>query len=75
MKRNQKAMRPVPEPTEAEIQHAAYLLWIEDGKPEGRELDHWLAAREKLRHRPGRKARTRGRRVKLAAPADETITA
>lgn len=39
-------------PTETEIQHAAYLLWIEEGRPEGRDLAHWLAAQHRLR-RPG----------------------
>lgn len=44
-------------PTEAEIQHAAYLLWIENGRPEGRDLEHWLTAKELLCHRHGREAR------------------
>ena len=42
-------------PTEIEIQHAAYLLWIEEGRPEGRDLDHWLAAQHLLRHRAARR--------------------
>ena len=45
---------PAPEPTEAQIQHEAYLLWLEAGRPAGRDLEHWLAARELLRHRHGR---------------------
>jgi hypothetical protein len=49
-----KAKTISTDPTEAEIQHAAYLLWIEEGRPEGRDFEHWLAARELLRHRPGR---------------------
>ena len=44
----------IPEPTELEIQHAAYLLWLESGKAPGRDLDNWLAAKELLRHRHGR---------------------
>lgn len=47
-----------PEPTEAEIQHAAYLLWIEEGRPEGCDLKHWLAAKELLLHRHGRDSHT-----------------
>ena len=51
---------PVPsEPTEADIQHEAYLLWIEEGRPEGRDEEHWFAARELLRHRHGRAAGSR----------------
>lgn len=48
------APAPAPEPTEAQIQHEAYLLWLEEGRPAGRDLEHWLAARELLRHRHGR---------------------
>ena len=59
----------VPAPTEAEIQHAAYLLWIEEGRPEGRALEHWRAAKEMLIHRHGRDAKTRGRVPEIAAPA------
>jgi hypothetical protein len=64
-----KAIAPVAEPTEAEIQHAAYLLWIENGRPEGRDLEHWLAAKELLCHRHGRDAKTRRRVPEIAAPA------
>ncbi|MBL9203142.1 MAG: DUF2934 domain-containing protein [Opitutaceae bacterium] len=42
-----------PEPSEAEIQKAAYHLWIEGGRLEGVELDNWLAAKELLRHHHG----------------------
>jgi hypothetical protein len=42
------------ESTEAEIQHQAYLLWLEGGCRPDRDLDDWLAARELLRHHSGR---------------------
>jgi len=44
------------QPTEAEIQHAAYFLWIESGRQPGHDLDHWFAAKALLlhRHAPGR---------------------
>lgn len=65
-------LSPVPEPTESDIQHAAYLLWIENGRPEGRDLDHWLAAKELLCHRHGRSPTPARRRprvsVRAAAP-------
>ena len=35
---------------EQEIQHAAYLLWEEAGRPPGRDLEFWLTAQERLRH-------------------------
>ncbi len=46
-------MKPItlpPEPTELEISHAAYLLWEENGRPVGRDLEFWLSAQERLRH-------------------------
>lgn len=63
-----KTTPAVTEPTEAEIQHAAYLIWIEDGRPEGRDLEHWLTAKEMLLHRHGRDARTRQRVPEIAEP-------
>ena len=57
------------EPTEAEIQHAAYLLWVEDGRPEGRNLEHWQQAREMLAHRHARDAGTKRRAIEISAPA------
>ena len=56
-------------PSEAEIQHAAYLLWIEDGQPEGRDQEHWFAAKEMLCHRHGRDAKTRRPVPEIAKPA------
>ncbi len=44
----------LPEPTEAEIQHTAYLLWHEGGRVPGRDLENWLAAKELLRHHHAR---------------------
>lgn len=42
---------PAPfEPAEEQIQHAAYYLWEELGRPAGRDLEIWLAAKERLRH-------------------------
>jgi hypothetical protein len=29
-----------------EIRKIAYALWIEDGQPEGRDREHWEAAKE-----------------------------
>jgi len=57
-----------PEPTEAQIQHQAYLLWQAGGCQPGRELDDWLQAREMLRHRPMLpQAQPRARAPKTAA--------
>jgi hypothetical protein len=51
---NQNSIPTPPEPTEPEIQHTAYLLWLESGRVEGRDLDNWLAAKELLRHHHAR---------------------
>lgn len=56
------------EPAEREIQHAAYLLWIEAGRPEGRDLEFWLEAKEMLAHRHGRDAATRQPAPEIASP-------
>jgi hypothetical protein len=56
-----------PEPTEAEIQHAAYLLWLEDGRPENRDIDHWFAAKEYLSHHHGRSSNPTRRRTRSSA--------
>jgi outer membrane biosynthesis protein TonB len=34
--------------THEEIARYAYLLWEEDGKPEGRDVDYWVKAEELL---------------------------
>lgn len=45
-----KTTLPSIEPSEGEIQHAAYTLWEAAGRPSGRDLEFWLTARERLRH-------------------------
>jgi hypothetical protein len=69
--RRTTAANPTPrEPTEAEIQHTAHQLWLAEGCPEGRELDHWFAAKERLLHQLHQSgpAATRGQH-----PATETL--
>ena len=34
--------------TEERIRERAYLLWLEEGQPEGRHAEHWERARELL---------------------------
>ncbi len=36
------------EPTNEEISTYAYYLWEADGRPPGRDLDHWLQAKAQL---------------------------
>ena len=56
-------------PTEAEIQHQAYLLWLEGGCRPGRELEDWQAARELLVHHHGRAPAAKPTRGPKRAPA------
>jgi hypothetical protein len=46
----------MPEPGEHLIRKRAHEIWIEEGKPEGRALDHWLRARWELEQAPDPKA-------------------
>lgn len=44
---------PVPNPTRAlplreEVEHRAYEIWESEGRPDGRDVDHWLAAERHL---------------------------
>ncbi len=60
---------PAPEPTEAEIQKAAYYIWLAGGSLPGRDLENWFAAREYLKHHHGRAgARAKAAGVTADAP-------
>lgn len=37
------------EPSHDEIALCAMSIWIEEGRPEGRDLDHWFRAESRLR--------------------------
>ena len=56
------------EPTEGDIQKAAYFLWQERGRPEGCDVETWLEAKETLRHRsaPALKSAPKTRRIRPA---------
>ena len=45
------ALASPPEITEVEIATCAYFLYVNEGCPAGRELDHWLEAEARLRDR------------------------
>lgn len=38
----------VQQPTPLQIAQAAYLLWEREGRPEGRDVAHWLRAERQL---------------------------
>lgn len=48
-----KLPTPVPNATRAlplreEVEHRAYELWEREGRPEGRDIEHWLTAERQL---------------------------
>jgi hypothetical protein len=45
------APRPQMELTEVEIATCAYFIYVSEGCPAGREMDHWLEAEARLRGR------------------------
>ena len=40
-------------PTEEEVSERAHAIWLAEGMPEGREVDHWLRARRELEREAG----------------------
>ena len=40
-------------PTEAEVRDRAHAIWLAEGMPEGREVDHWMRARRELEQEAG----------------------
>lgn len=60
-KRSRAATDPPPAPaensgrvpTEAEVRERAHAIWLAEGMPEGREVDHWMRARRELEREAG----------------------
>src|SRR3954471_1121044 len=40
--------RATPPPTPEQIAALAHAIWIDRGRPEGRDLEHWLDAKRQL---------------------------
>jgi hypothetical protein len=38
--------------TDDRIRERAHLIWIDEGRPDGRELDHWVRAKWELEPNP-----------------------
>ena len=53
--------------TYEQISERAFKIWEQDGKPEGREQDHWLRAEEELR-REGLK-KQKGQKISSKDPS------
>jgi hypothetical protein len=46
---------PGHELSDDQIRERAYLIWLDEGRPGGREFDHWLRAKWELEREPDRK--------------------
>jgi Protein of unknown function (DUF2934) len=64
MAKSPKAAKPFPQniarhsetkrvPSEDEVRERAHVIWLAEGKPEGREVDHWMQARRELERAAG----------------------
>jgi hypothetical protein len=53
---------------EGVIRERAHALWEADGKPEGRQEEHWYKALTELARSSAKPNATRARRAKAAAP-------
>lgn len=62
-----------PKVTEEQIREAAYLKWLEDGAPHGKDQDYWFKAEADLgapqKKAPARKAAAKKPKPKAAGKA------
>ncbi len=42
--------------TESDVRTRSYLIWEREGRPDGRQLDHWLKAQAELKAEAGSEA-------------------
>jgi len=43
--------------TEEQIREVAYAIWEEEGRPEGKDLEHWFTAKQALEEHEAAQAR------------------
>ena len=60
---------PEEKNVEQRIRERAYLFWIEEGEPEGRDKEHWEAARRVIEDEDRRRAEEKGGTIPPAGPA------
>ena len=41
-----------PAAKDHQIRERAYLIWVDEGQPHGRDLDHWLRAKWQIEGAP-----------------------
>lgn len=62
---------PAPPPTTEQIAALAHAIWIDQGRPVGRDLDNWLEAERQLRG--GMPLRTTTATGNITAPPQEVL--
>jgi hypothetical protein len=56
-------------PTEEQIKELAYQMWEQEGRPEGRDVEHYFAAKQMLEEQEAAQARASRPWSKSPAPA------
>ena len=64
--------RSLPPPTPEQITQRAHRIWIESGRPDGRDREHWLEAERQLRD-PSAKTGPRGEESREEVEADKRV--
>lgn len=56
------------------VRDTAYAIWEAEGKPDGRDADHWRLAQERIAASTGETAKaTKPAKGKVTATADDTL--
>jgi hypothetical protein len=55
-RRSQSDIQIVARPSDAQIADLAYLIWCYENHPEGRQMEHWLAAERTLQSEAAERA-------------------
>ena len=61
----------ITQPTDEQIRTRAYYLWEADGRPQGRDWEYWIKAKEEMTQRDGTSnatALTASRKTPVSAP-------
>ena len=56
-------------PTEEQIKELAYQMWEQQGRPEGKDVEHYYAAKQMLEEQEAARARASRPRATPPAPA------
>ena len=62
-------------PTDEAIRERSYLIWESEGRPSGKELEHWIRARDELEGAKPTSARRSPRRAAASGEAKAPVRA